>query len=101
MLQATLSSQVQTIFMPPWHFSNLKVQRGTMTMFGVAGIALPPIGVVPMPGIPMPGMPIPVRSIIIVLDMERKPPVADWEVDQSFHGWSTPKRVLLAWKGIE
>jgi hypothetical protein len=29
--QATLSSQMQYIFMPPLHFSYLSVQRGTMT----------------------------------------------------------------------
>ena len=31
MLHAILSSQTQVIFMPPWHFSNLSVQRGTIT----------------------------------------------------------------------
>jgi hypothetical protein len=31
MLQAMVSSQVQVIFMPPLHFSNFIVQRGTIT----------------------------------------------------------------------
>jgi hypothetical protein len=66
MLQAIGSSQEQTIFMPPVHFSIFMVHRGTMSMFGVIGAAVPPIGDDPMPGIPMPGIPIPVRSIIIV-----------------------------------
>ena len=61
MVQAVVSSQLQVIFMPPWHFSTLKLQRGTITMFGAivpvaAGIPEPPI-----PGIPVVG-----RSIIIV-----------------------------------
>jgi hypothetical protein len=85
MLQATLSSQLQVIFMPPWHFSILKVQRGTINQLVVVGIvpgvAMPGVAV-PMPAIP--GIPIPVRSIIIVLDMLR-PPVVDWEEDQSCH----------------
>jgi 5-(carboxyamino)imidazole ribonucleotide mutase len=42
------------------------VQRGTMSMLGIIGAAVPPIGEDVMPGMPMPGMPMPVRSIIIV-----------------------------------
>jgi hypothetical protein len=55
------------IFIPPWHFSILKVQRGTMSMFMVAGIAVwvPIMGPV-MLGDAIPGIPIPVRSIIMV-----------------------------------
>ncbi len=33
MLHAILSVQVQVIFMPPWHFSILIVQRGTIIQF--------------------------------------------------------------------
>ena len=61
--QATGSSHLQVIFMPPWHFSTIILQRGTIIMLGAMGEA-------PIPGIadePMLGMPIPVRSIIIVL----------------------------------
>jgi hypothetical protein len=67
MLHAILSSQEQVSFIPPWHFSTLKVQRGTINQLGLPGIAagLPIPGVV-APMLPMPGMAIPVRSIIIV-----------------------------------
>src|SRR5438105_5220811 len=73
MLAAVLSSEVQVIFMPPWHFSTLSVQRGTIIQLGAAGAA----AVAPTPGMPttepaMPGMPIPVRSII-TLAMIRTP----------------------------
>jgi hypothetical protein len=66
MLQAIGSSQEQVIFMPPLHFSIFMVQRGTMSMLGIIGAAVPPIGADAMPGMPMPGIPMPVRSIIIV-----------------------------------
>ncbi len=60
--QAIWSSQVQVIFMPPVHFSNFMVQRGTIIMLGAIGLPAADIPVVPMPGIPaMVG-----RSIIIV-----------------------------------
>lgn len=68
MLHDILSSQVQVIFMPPVHFSNLTPQRGTiMKLAGMPAGA--PTGVVPTPGTPMPDIPIPARSIIIVLDI--------------------------------
>jgi hypothetical protein len=63
MLQAMASVQTQVTFMPPVHFSNLKVQRGTMTMLPTG------VGEVPIPGVAIPGIPMPVRSIIIVLDI--------------------------------
>jgi hypothetical protein len=67
MLQAILSSQWQVIFMPPLHFSILKVQRGTIIQLPAAGIpAGAPIAGVPMPGMPIPCIPIPVRSIIML-----------------------------------
>jgi hypothetical protein len=69
MLHAVGSSHVHVIFMPPEHFSNFMVQRGTIIMFGI-------IGAVPVPGampVPMPGMPIPVRSIIIALVISGTP----------------------------
>jgi hypothetical protein len=63
MLAAILSSQVQVIFIPPWHFSIFTVQRGTIIMDGIICAPMPPMG----PGaMPMPGMPMPIRSIIIV-----------------------------------
>ncbi len=37
MLRAIWSSQTQVTFMPPWQRSNLKVQRGTISQFDVAG----------------------------------------------------------------
>jgi hypothetical protein len=67
MLHAIGSSQVQTIFMPPWHFSNLKVQRGTIIQLPGDGIPAAGPAPAPMPGIPIPV--IPVRSTIIVLAM--------------------------------
>ena len=66
--QAVGSVQTQVIFIPPDTFSTLKVQRGTIIMFGAMG-AVPMPGILDMPGIPMPDMPMPVRSIIIVLVM--------------------------------
>jgi hypothetical protein len=74
MLQAILSSQTQETFMPPWHFSNLRVQRGTIIQLVPVGVAVgAPIGGAPMPGTPMAGIPIAVRSIIIALDILRPP----------------------------
>jgi hypothetical protein len=63
MLQAILSVQVHVTFMPPVHFSNFMVQRGTIIMFMPAGM-LPGMPVVPVPPI----MPVimAARSIIIV-----------------------------------
>jgi hypothetical protein len=70
MLHAIGSSQEQVIFIPPVHFSMVMVQRGTMSMLGIIGAAVPPIGDAPIVGMPMPGIPIPVRSIIIVLAID-------------------------------
>jgi hypothetical protein len=67
MLHAIGSSQEQVIFMPPVHFSIFMVQRGTMSMLGIIGAAVPPIAEGAMLGIPIPDIPMPVRSIIIVL----------------------------------
>jgi hypothetical protein len=62
MAQLAGSVQVQVTFMPPVHFSIFMVQRGTMTIFGDIGVAVPGIiGLVPIPVIPFIG-----RSIIIV-----------------------------------
>ena len=70
MLHAILSAQLQTIFMPPVHFSNFSVQRGTIALIvGVAGM--------PIPVLVGPGMPIVVGTIvvgaIIVLVMIQSP----------------------------
>src|SRR5262245_38014020 len=62
--QAVASVQVQVIFIPSLSFSTLKVQRGTITMLGAIGAAVPGI---PVPPIPIPGIPVVGRSIIIVL----------------------------------
>jgi hypothetical protein len=65
MLQESLSSQEQVIFIPPLHFSTLKVQRGTITMLATDGIPEgAPVAGPPIAGIPIPCIPIPVRSII-------------------------------------
>jgi hypothetical protein len=61
MAQAAGSVQLQVIFIPPAHFSILKVQRGTITIPGAMGV----LGLV-IPELPMPGIPIVGRSIIIV-----------------------------------
>src|SRR5262245_13177049 len=63
MLVAILSSQTQVIFIPPVHFSILKVHRGTIrTLAGTdVGDITPGI---PIPVVPMPCMPIPGRSIM-------------------------------------
>ena len=67
MLQAILSSHEQVIFMPPVHFSILKVQRGTIIQLVEAGIPVgEPIVGLPIPGIDIPCIPIPVRSIIML-----------------------------------
>lgn len=68
MLQAILSSQLQVMRQPPWHFSILRVQRGTIIMF-VGVMPVEADGVVPSPGMPMLGSDVPVRSIMIVLDI--------------------------------
>jgi len=78
MLQAIGSSQEQTTFMPPAHFSNFMVQRGTMIMPGAAGAAVP-IG---LPVI-MPGMPTLVRSIIIVLVIVSLPRITGFLAESS------------------
>lgn len=66
MAQAVGSVQSHMIFMPPAHFSTLKVQRGTIIMFGAIAGVEPIIGFVPMP---MPVMPViaavGIRSVIM------------------------------------
>jgi hypothetical protein len=62
MLHAVGSSQAHVTFMPPVHFSNFMVPRGTIIMLGIIGEA--PDGIIP---VPMPGIAIPGRSIIIAL----------------------------------
>jgi hypothetical protein len=65
MVAETLSSQAQTIFIPPAHFLKVIVQRGTISTFmpaaAVAGAPIRPVGF----DIGMPGIPIPERSIMI------------------------------------
>jgi hypothetical protein len=46
MLAAVGSSQVQVTFMPPVHFSNFILHRGTIIMFGIIGAA-PVAGIIP------------------------------------------------------
>src|SRR5262245_22158722 len=60
--RAVASSQEQVIFMPPWHFSNLTVQRGTIIHEeGIAACPGIPVGDAPGMGIPI------VRSSIIAV----------------------------------
>jgi len=63
----TLSSQTHVIFIPPAHFSNVILQRGTIIMFMPAGVVPGDPSIPGAPGILMPGMPIPARSVIIVV----------------------------------
>jgi len=65
MAQAVGSSQVQVIFIPPATFSTFMAQRGTITMFGIPGVAGVPIGIPAA----IPVIPIAARSIIIALAM--------------------------------
>jgi hypothetical protein len=65
MVQAALSSQVQTIFMPLASFSIFIVQRGIMSHCAPVGIVMGEV----MPGVIV-GMLMPVRSIIMV-DIQR------------------------------
>lgn len=65
--QAVASSHVQVTHIPPAHFSNLNVHRGTMTIdppgTGVAvGIPL----IVPIPGIPMPVRSMSIAVVIVI-----------------------------------
>jgi len=68
-----LSSHAQTIFIPPLHFSNVIVQRGTIIMLVPAGA----VAVVPMtpvgPAMLTPAIPIPARSIIIAVVIQSPP----------------------------
>jgi hypothetical protein len=73
MLQAMGSSHEHMIFMPPVHFSIFMVHRGTISMLGIIGAAVPPIVDGDMLGMPIPGIPIPVRSIIIVFVIDLTP----------------------------
>jgi hypothetical protein len=83
MLHAVGSSQVQTIFIPPVHFSNFMVQRGTIIMLGIMG-PVPLAGA--MPG-PIPGIVIPGRSIIIALVISGTP----FAIANSIHGAAVPR----------
>jgi hypothetical protein len=84
--QAAGSVQLHVIFIPSFSFSTLKVQRGTITMFGAIGAACPGI---PVPPIPIPGIPVVGRSIIIVPVMITTPFVG-------ILGVSTPWKRLLS-----
>jgi len=69
----TLSSHAQTIFIPPLHFSNVIVQRGTIIIFVPAGavavVPITPVGPVML----TPGIPIPARSIITAVVIRSSP----------------------------
>jgi hypothetical protein len=61
----TLSSQAQTIFIPPVHFSKVIVHRGTIIMFMPADVP-PGAPIIPLGfDMGMPGRPRPERSIMI------------------------------------
>jgi len=65
---ATLSSQSQTIFIPPFERSTLKVHRGTIIQLGNPGVPPGMAGAVaPIPENPMPGIAVPGRSIIMLV----------------------------------
>lgn len=66
MAQATASSHLQVIFIPPVIFSTIILQRGTIIMPGAIAPVELVIGEEPIVGIPIP---MPGRSIIIVLVM--------------------------------
>jgi hypothetical protein len=63
MLHAILSVQEQVIFIPPWHFSNFMVQRGTIIMFMPLGM---PVGIPVVPAPPIMPVIMAARSTIIV-----------------------------------
>ncbi len=69
----TLSSQAQTIFIPPLHFSKVIVQRGTIIMFVPAGavavVPITPVGPVML----TPAIPTPARSITIAVVIQGSP----------------------------
>jgi hypothetical protein len=72
MPQLIVSSQVQVIFMPPWHFSNFIVQRGTIIQLAAGIVPGAPIVGMPMPVLAIPCVPtIPARSIITPFIMVR------------------------------
>jgi hypothetical protein len=75
---ATLSSQVQVIFIPPAHFSKAMVQRGTIIMFVPmpAGAAAGGPIITGAPAMPMPAMPMPARSVIMPVISMFSPGVA-------------------------
>jgi hypothetical protein len=64
MLHAILSSQEQVMRIPPWHFSNFSVQRGTIIQLAGIVAGLPIMGA-PIPAVPMPA--IEPRSIIMLV----------------------------------
>src|SRR5262245_59576459 len=85
MLRAIGSSQTQWTFMPPWHFSYLNVQRGTISQLGLVGET---------PGTPTgvctpvtPWTPMLERSIIIVLVIPRRSFLGDWLHPPSIGGY--------------
>jgi hypothetical protein len=72
MAAETLSSQEHMTFMPPGHFENVIVQRGTIIMFmpGVVGAWVPIMPAVPgmdIPGIGIPGIAVVERSITLLV----------------------------------
>ncbi len=92
----TLSSQAHTIFMPPVHFSNVIVQRGTIIMFVPAGavavVPITPVGPVML----TPAIPFPARSVIIAVVIQGSP-----YSGIKFNARSSPaagSRIVITWQ---
>jgi hypothetical protein len=60
----TLSSQTQTIFIPPLCFLNVIVHRGTITMFMAGAVVFGALNIPPAADMGMAGIPKPERSIM-------------------------------------
>jgi hypothetical protein len=98
-----LSSLVQTIFMPPSHFSMRTVQRGTIIMFmGEVVPGAPAIVPPAIPGIPAPSIPIVPRSIIIAVFIRVSPSASFRSLHPPGRPGTTPadypsKRLTFKW----
>jgi hypothetical protein len=91
MVADTASSLVQVIFIPPVHFSILIVHRGTIIMFGPAGM-VEGDPITPVPAVPM-LMPIMLaRSIIIAVLIFGSPAVVGRSIPLAIRGSATQSR---------
>lgn len=90
---AILSSVLQTIFMPPVHFSMVTLHRGTIIMF----IPVDAVDGMPIVPIPWPVMPIPGLSIITALVMLSTPELLGWQSEVRLAS-SRPLAVIIQTK---